>query len=130
MLYRDWWRIETDYGFVELELDEAGVPLTDEQDIDETNKVLSTLLYAIKTQNPRVMRAVLEVYAQFHPERFPPGLSLYGLETRDIDPVREVLCGFLEEQVEAGYIRLFEDEIVMSPIERVAKLQYAPQPIV
>ncbi|HMA96268.1 MAG TPA: hypothetical protein VKP30_26455 [Polyangiaceae bacterium] len=130
MLFRDWWRIETPCGHVELELDDAGVALSDERELDETNNVLDTLTYGIENRDPKITRAIVEVYAQAHAEQFPPGLALSSLEVRDIDPLRPAMIRYLEQQVAVGRIRLYEDDVVLAKIDVLEPLKYVPQPVV
>lgn len=117
MLFRDWWRIPTPYGYVELELDEPGNAPTDELELDETANVLDVLTYGIENRDPRITNAIVELYAQAHPERFPPGLALSSLSVRDIDSLRPSLIRYLEHQVAAGTIRLYEDDVAITQID-------------
>lgn len=130
MLFRDWWRIETPYGHVELELDDAGGAPSDERELDETTNILEALTYGIENRDPKITRAVVEVYVQAHAEQFPSGLSLSSLAVRDVDPLRPSMIRYLEQQVAVGKIRLFEDDVILAKIDVLEPLKYVPQPVV
>jgi outer membrane protein OmpA-like peptidoglycan-associated protein len=132
MGFSSFWRIETEVGYVEVELDFEGGPLTDPEDIFDSQGAVDQLTYAIENRNPRTTAVVLEIYAQLHPERFPPGLSLKSLDTRDIDPMRSELMRFIEDAVESGILRVFSAEPIMGrmPDEFDEAPVYEPQPLV
>jgi outer membrane protein OmpA-like peptidoglycan-associated protein len=132
MGFSDFWRIETEVGYVEVELDFEGGPLTDPEDIFDSQGAVDQLTYAIENRNPRTTAVVLEIYAQLHPERFPPGLSLKRLDTRALDPMRGELMRFIEDAVESGTLRVFSAEPIMGrmPDEFDEAPVYEPQPLV
>ena len=130
MFFRDHWRIETTVGWIELELDEEGEPLTDEEEIWETDCILFRLKYAVKNRDPRVTKAIIEVYSEFHPERFPPGIVPTSISPHAIDDLRPEMIDFLEDEVETGRIRLYDDDVVMTKVDRTEKIKHTPQPIV
>ncbi|MGE5787185.1 MAG: hypothetical protein ACM3ZE_21505, partial [Myxococcales bacterium] len=130
MMLRDWWRIQTPYGYVELELAEAGASPVSETELAEAENVLDVLTYGVENRDPRITNALLEAYAQSHPESFAPGLALSSLSVRDIDPMRPLLIRYLQHQVAAGTIRLYEDDVVATTIDVLEPLKYVPQPVV
>ena len=132
MRFCSWWRILTPFGYVEVELDEEGGALTDSQECDESDQVLEILTYGVENRDPRITKAVVQIYAQFEPHDFPQGIDLGTLETREIDPIRPTLCAFLEKKTKQGHLRLYDAEVVMAKVEIVEKVEskYAPQALV
>ncbi|MGC4065217.1 MAG: OmpA family protein [Polyangiaceae bacterium] len=132
MGFSDFWRVETEVGYVEIELDFEGGELTDPEEIFDSQSAVDQITYALDNRNPRTTATVLEIYAQLHPERFPPGLSLNRLETRDIDPMRGELIRFIESAVESGTLRAFTPENIMGrmPDELGEAPVYTPQPVI
>ena len=132
MSFGFWWRILTPFGYVEVEFDEAGGAITDPEESDESHQVLMILTSGVENRDPRITKVIVKIYAQFHPEYFPPGISLDSLETRDIDPIRPQLIDFLETKTEEGYLRLYDAEVVIAKVDIVEAVEskYAPQPLV
>jgi hypothetical protein len=60
-----------------------------------------SLTSGVENRDPRITKIIVKIYAHFHPEYFPPGMSLDFLETCDIDPIRPQLIDFLETNVGA-----------------------------
>src|SRR5512133_833120 len=140
MFFRDWWRIETDFGSVMLELDGAdgagggvgadsvGADSAGASDRSETERLLNVLTYGIECRNPRISVAILEVYARRHSIDFTPGTSLDSVPPGAMDHLRPTLIDFLKTEVGAGAIRLREARVPTRKRERTIKFAFAPQP--
>lgn len=128
MLLRDWWRIPTPYGYVELELEVAGGALEDELAQHETESVLDVLTFCLEHRDPRITRAILEIYAQLNPQEFPPGLALDCLASQQGNKLAQTLIRFLERRVTDGTIRLYEDEVVLTKTDVLIPAAKQTQP--
>ncbi|MGE5788338.1 MAG: hypothetical protein ACM3ZE_27335, partial [Myxococcales bacterium] len=134
MFFRDWWRIETDFGSVMLELNEAGRvegaggESAGPSDPFETERLVGELTYGIECRHPRISVAILEVYARRHSIDFTPGTSLDSVPPGAMDHLRPTLIDFLKTEVGAGAIRFREARIPTRKRERTIKFAFAPQP--